>query len=479
MLNDRVQTIIPFCCFVLWAAVGFPAVALADTIVLKSGTRIVADSVTERNGRVEYTIGDNTLTIPKSIVVKIETGPPIARTTAASSQVSPEDLPAMREEMPVSEELISRVIQHGQVEVPALKAVEAEGVAARSAAAYAIAAGFEENRGNLERAASYLQSALEFMPSNPILLENYASLLLRLRRFSEALWYAEQAAHGDPPSAVAFSILGYAYYKNDRNQEAISALKESLKLHADDKVQQLLDRVQREAKTEADFREQESSHFTLRYEGSQTNDALRRQILDSLEESYSQLQSDLGASPRNIFVSLYTDEAFFDVTRAPAWSSALNDGKIRIPISGVNSVTPELARVLRHELTHSFVAQMTHGHVPQWLNEGIAELEEGNTISTFGNRLATLYGSGHQVPLNMLESNFETMDRSEALVAYAESLAAVEYIRATYGISDLARILGRLGEGESIEAALRSTIHSGYKELDDEITSYLKSNYGT
>ena len=481
MLENRVRTIIPLCCIVLLEGVLCSAPGRADTIVLKSGTRIVADSATERNGRVEYTIGDNTLTIPKSIVLKIETGPPAGQPAppSSSSQIPPEDLPAMREEMPVSEELIARVIQHGQVDTAALQAIEGEGVGARSAAAYAIAAGLEENRNNLESATSYLQSALQFLPNNAILLENYASILLRLRRFSEALSYAEQATQANPQSAVAFSILGYAYYKNDRTQEAISAFKESLKLRADDKIQQLLERVQREAKTEADFREQESSHFTLRYEGSQTNDALRRQILDSLEESYRQLENDLGASPRNIFVSLYTDEAFFDVTRAPAWSSALNDGKIRIPISGVTTVTPELARVLRHELTHSFVAQIARGRAPQWLNEGIAELEEGNSTSTFGTRLATLYTSGHQVPLNMLESNFDTLDKSEALVAYAESLATVEYIRATYGIPDLARILERLGEGESIEAALRSTIHGGYKELDAEVTDYLHKNYGT
>lgn len=481
MLGNRLRTIITFCWLALLPAALRPAGAWADTIVLKSGTRIVADSVTERNGRVEYTIGDNTLTIPKSIVVKIETGPSAGKMAppSSSSQLTPEELPAMREEMPVSEGLIARVIRHGEVDISVLRAIEAEGVPAQSAAAYTIAAGFEENRSNLQAAASYLESGLHFLPNNAILLENYASILLRLGRFSEALSSAEQATHANPQSAVAFSILGYAYYKNDRDQEAIAALKKSLQLRADDKVQQLLERVEREAKTEADFREQESSHFTLRYEGSQTNDALRRQILESLEQSYRQLQNDLGASPRNIFVSLYTDEVFFDVTRAPTWSTALNDGKIRIPISGVQSVTPELARVLRHELTHSFVSQIAHNRAPQWLNEGIAELEEGTSISVFGGRLATLYGSGHQVPLNMLEGNFEALDRAEALVAYAESLAAVEYIRTTYGISDLARILARLGNGESIETALRSTMHGGYKELDEEVTTYLKSNYGS
>jgi hypothetical protein len=64
-------------------------------------------------------------------------------------------------------------------------------------------------------------------------------------------------------------------------------------------------------------------------------------------------------------------------------------------------------------------------------------------------------------------------------VAYAESLAAVEYIRSTYGMSDLARLLQRLGEGQSVESALRSTIHGGYAELEVEITNYLKKNYGS
>jgi len=68
-----------------------------------------------------------------------------------------------------------------------------------------------------------------------------------------------------------------------------------------------------------------------------------------------------------------------DVTRAPSWSGAINDGKLRIPVSGVQSVTPELARVLKHELTHSFISQMSSNRCPTWLNEGIAQMEEGKS----------------------------------------------------------------------------------------------------
>ena len=479
LLNLR--TIITFCCLAVSSGIVGTLTARADTIVLKSGTRIVADSVTEHSGRVEYAIGDNTLTIPKSIVARIERGGAGDGVSASSkaAEIRPEDLPAKAKEMEASEELVGRVIQGGQVNTAALREIELQNPPQQSAAAYAIAAGFEDDHNNLNVAAGYLESALHLLPGNSILLENYASVLLRLGRFSEALPYAEQATRADSQSSLAFWFLGYAYYKNNRNRESIAALKRSLQLHEDGKARQLLERVQRETRTEADFNQQESSHFTLRYEGSQASSELRQQILEALEESYNKLQNDLGVTPRNIYVSLYTDQAFFDVTQAPAWSAALNDGKIRIPISGVDTVTPELARVLRHELTHSFVAQITHGRAPQWLNEGIAELEQGANTSSFGQRLATLYSSGHQVPLNMLEANFDTLDKSEALVAYAESLAAVEYISSTYGVSDLARILQRLGEGESIETALRNTIHGGYKELDVELTDYLKRTSGS
>jgi tetratricopeptide (TPR) repeat protein len=453
------------------------AAAHADTIVLKNGDRIQADSAQERNGRVEYTLGDNTMTIPKSIVVRIEKGP-VYGPSPSQAAATPEAPPA-HEEMASSGDLVSRVIRNGAIDAGAIKAIEEEGDSLRAAAANSIAANFEEKRLNYSAAARYLQAAIAFLPDHGVLLENYASILLKLGQPAEALQRAQQAARVSPQSADAFLLLGYAYYKNDHNREAIAALKKSLQLRPDDKTRDLLERVERESKTEADFRQQESSHFTLRYEGSQTADALRTQVLEALEADYRDLSNDLGSSPRNIFVSLYTDEAFFDVTHAAAWTAALNDGKIRIPISGIKAVTPEMASVLRHELTHSFVAQITHNRAPVWLNEGVAQLEQGSTTGAIGPRLAALYVSGRQIPLNQLEGGFNEYSSAEASVAYAESLAAVEYIRATYGLSDLARLLQRLGEGQSVESALRSTVHGGYAELETEITNYLRKNYGS
>jgi tetratricopeptide (TPR) repeat protein len=466
------KSIITFCAFAMLCVA-----ARADTIVLKNGDRIQADSAQERNGRVEYTLGDNTMTIPKSIVVRIEKGP-VSGPMPSLAAATPEAPPA-HEEMASSGDLVSRVLRNGAIDAAAIKAIEEEGDSLRAAAANSIAANFEEKRLNYSAAARYLQAAIAFLPNHGVLLENYASVLLKLGQPAEALLRAQQAARVSPQSADAFLLLGYAYYKNDHDREAIAALKKSLELRPDDKTRDLLERVERESRTEADFRQQESSHFTLRYEGSQAPDALRTQILDALEADYRDLSNDLGSSPKNIYISLYTDQAFFDVTHAAAWTSALNDGKIRIPISGIKAVTPEMASVLRHELTHSFVAQITHNRAPVWLNEGVAQLEQGSSTGAIGPRLAALYGSGRQIPLNQLEGGFNDYSSAEASVAYAESLAAAEYIRATYGLGDLARLLQRLGEGQSVESALRGTVHGGYAELETEIANYLRKTYGS
>jgi len=63
-------------------------------------------------------------------------------------------------------------------------------------------------------------------------------------------------------------------------------------------------------------------------------------------------------------------------------------------------------------------------------------------------------------------------------LAYDESLAAVDYINNTYGMSDLMRVLERLRQGSSTEAALRATIHSDYGQLESEVGKYLARRYG-
>jgi len=274
-------------------------------------------------------------------------------------------------------------------------------------------------------------------------------------------------------------MLGYAQFASDRTREAVASWKHSLELRPDSTVQQFLAKAQREEHVETDFAQRESSHFVVHYEGKQTSETLRGQIVAVLESDYDDLVRDLGTPPRdNILVTLYTEQAFFDVTHAPTWSGAINDGKLRIPISGLNSMTPELARVLKHELAHSFINYLSGGRCPPWLHEGIAQLLEPKNLGSDGRQLARLFKLQHNIPLNILEGSFMRFSGVEAYAAYAESLAAVSYINDSYGMGDIQRILQLLSQGSSTEAALRATIHSDYGQLETELGTYLTDKYG-
>jgi tetratricopeptide (TPR) repeat protein len=454
-----------------------PAYAPAEVIHLKNGRIIWADHVRESGSRIEYDVGDDSYGIPKSLVERIDSGGvPPQRTSSASDQ---HDLPVFvpTDNLRNDAGLINRIIPDGQVDEEQLAALEQSGNGATIAAGYFIAGKHEFEHERYPKARTYLDTALRFDGQNPTILSYYAALLVKTGKVDEALPYAERAVRSAPDSPDALTVLGYVQFAADRNQDAIRTWKRSLELRPDPAVKQYLERAERDATVQANYTEHESGHFTLHYEGSQTSETLRGQLLDTLESAYDDLARQLGIMPRGIAVVIYTDQAFFDVTQAPSWTGAVNDGKLRIPIRGLDSVTPELARVLKHELAHSFINQLSAGRCPQWLNEGIAQAVEPKRLSG-GNRLAELYRTEHEIPLNALEAGFMRFSQAEAVVAYEESLAAVQYIIDAYGISDLQRVLELIGQGISTEAALRAVVHSDYGQLEEEVGKYLAGKYG-
>jgi len=455
---------------------GLLPLTAADTIYLKNGRSIFADSVREKNGRVEYQIGESTYAISKASVDHIDSG----GMPSGSSRIK--ELPALSppaEDIRHSGEVVDKVIHEGRVDEQAIAEIEKQGNSELSAGANFVAGRFEYERGNLNVAQRYLLRGLNFEPENVALLDFYVATLIALRRAQEAVPYGEEATRQSPSSADSFKLLGYAYSQADRTKEAINAWKRALQLRPDPGLQEEIAKAERELNAENNFTESETSHFTLHYEGRQSSPVLRQQILNTLESHYNELVGDLGIAPRStISVSLYTDQAFFDITEAPSWVGALNDGKLRIPVDGISNMTPDLSRVLKHELTHSFIREITRGRCPQWLNEGVAQALEPKSTSPVGRELEQLYAEQRQIPLSSLEGAWIGFSGGQAQVAYYEALAGVEYIRDTYGMSDISRLLQRIGEGASTEVALRSTIHGGYADLEEGITSYLKKNYG-
>jgi hypothetical protein len=212
-------------------------------------------------------------------------------------------------------------------------------------------------------------------------------------------------------------------------------------------------------------------------------------VLRTLEAHFSAIESELNYTPPEpIGVVLYTEEAFTDITRAPAWAGALYDGRIRVPVQGLKAVDAELSRSLKHELTHSFVAQKTRSaciglaascanRAPTWLQEGLAQWMEGFRSSHDAAGLVQIFEEGHAIPLGQLEGSWVRLDRNTAHYAYAWALANMEYIIHADGMSDVDRLLGRIGEGMATEQALREVLHSDYSDLAQSTVEYLRKNY--
>jgi hypothetical protein len=194
-----------------------------------------------------------------------------------------------------------------------------------------------------------------------------------------------------------------------------------------------------------------------------------------LEDDFNDLDSQLDFTPpEQIGVILYTDQAFADITRAPSWAGAINDGRIRIPVQGLSSVTPELARVLKHELTHSFVGQKTHSRAPTWLQEGLAQYMEGRRSVMSAGALAAAAGQGNAPSLQSLEGSWLSLSQYQASFAYAWSLAAVESIVQSGGMSDVSRLLGQIATAPNTEEAMREVLRCDYNDLQQQTIAYVR-----
>src|SRR5580700_6026663 len=210
--------------------------AWADTIHLKNGRTIVADSVRENGNRYEYEIGEDTYAIPKSSVDHVEAGGLPAHSSGGGKVA---DLPAFAPPDTLGNEgdLVGKIVKEGKIDTESLSKLESKGNPELSATADFIAGKFEFDHGNIDQARRYFESALRFQPENSTVLIYYAALLVRVGNPSQALSYAQRAVSAAPNSPDAYTILGYAQQASDRTKDAVAAWKHSLELRPDPAVQ--------------------------------------------------------------------------------------------------------------------------------------------------------------------------------------------------------------------------------------------------
>jgi tetratricopeptide (TPR) repeat protein len=471
---------------VLCLASAIPGGVFADTIYLKSGRKITATHVVQENGQVSYDTSAGRFSFPLSIVdhVAHDDSSPISHAGTPSDRAANLPIAPPNALSAPNDPAASAAVRDGSINNDLLSKLESEAYAnpsptavARVIAAESAAAQFEISVGDFQRAVDHYNVGLRFDPDNIGLLLESAYLHLRRSEYTAAADLLDHARRIDADSAEVAKLSGWAYYGLNRAADAVSQWKRAMELKPDEETQHALEKAERDAREEAEYHEGETSHFLLKYNGGAAPE-LAAAVLKTLEAEFDEISGTLNyVPPEPIGVILYTNQAFMDITRAPSWSGALNDGRIRVPVEGLNSMTNELARVLKHELTHSFVSQKTGGRCPVWLQEGIAQYMEGKRSRVNAGALSAQFEKHMEISLLSYETSWLTLPRDAASNAYAWSLAVVETIMTENGVDDLERILERISTGSSTEDAIRAVLREDYPELMLSTQQYLRKAY--
>lgn len=233
--------------------------------------------------------------------------------------------------------------------------------------------------------------------------------------------------------------------------------------------QAMVQLIVREQDAEAAFGAVTSPHFTLSFDAGE-DQAAARLIIAQLEDAYLIVGHKLGHYPSHLTpVVLYAAQDFQAVTHSPGWAGALYDGRIKVPVRGLDGGTPELASTIRHEYAHAVVMSLSGGRCPVWLNEGVAMWAEEERSGDREEWALAAIQLNPNVKLSNLERSFGNMSPAQAVAAYAQSYLAVSHIVARYGELPLHRLLTAFASADSTDAAFRQALDIELTSLEAEL----------
>lgn len=234
-------------------------------------------------------------------------------------------------------------------------------------------------------------------------------------------------------------------------------------------------RVSRAEKAEQKFSARESSHFVVKFNGSEDYDTWTK-VLDILEDAYRDVGQRFSYYPgKPITVVLHTKATFQGATGSPAWADGLYDGvlgRIQIPTQGALTDQAWLTRVLRHEFVHALLHQRVEGaHVPQWLNEGLAMQLAGDNAWPDLDRV--IQGEVKLIPLDRLEGGWGGFPPNLATVAYLEGNSATAYLIERYGMGKVQDIIEALAARQPMAAAIKDRLMISYDEFQQRWNEHI------
>lgn len=351
------------------------------------------------------------------------------------------------------------------------------------AVAYSFVGERQMGKNLFDDAAANFDRAHELVPENSGYLLQKGVALYWGKHYDAALHELEQARTlgGDTQDLLYF--IGRVQYDTGNLTGALETWEKALVVEPSSRIiRELAEKARRELPVESRMDKGYSSKFQISYD-SDVKSAFADLILDTLEDAYNRIGTDLNYFPAaRIPVILYTRKDYRAVVAGPDWSGGLYDGKIRLPVGGISGLTPLLKAVLFHEYTHVVVFELTSGNCPTWLNEGLAEIEGRKEYNPPMAELGKAAKSGEYLPFSRLAGSFSGFNAREVSLAYQQSYSMVNFMVSHYGWHKVKDILANLGAGMAIEPAIAKAMSDyslDYSAIVQEWQAYMQKEFGS
>ncbi|HET7451388.1 MAG TPA: hypothetical protein VFL12_01485 [Thermoanaerobaculia bacterium] len=319
-----------------------------------------------------------------------------------------------------------------------------------------------------ESSIEALSEAVERSPEDALALSALAQAYLRHGDFEFAEFYFESALESESRSLVPGSrwlSIGDLWALGGRQAQARDAWNAAWNAGVrSPELQRRIERSRREESVEAGNCYLRGNRFEISYDcGIAREEAERVDLLLSHAEDDDARIFGIELDKRP-FVVIYLGRRVLRALDTPEWVAGFFDGRIHVPLVSGESISADAAGLLAHELAHAFMAQLSGGRAPGWLQEGIAQYVEG--------RRTSLEMSAADLPFlatfAALEPDFhQRTDRDRARRAYELSLSFIQFLSYTHGIRAVICLARDLGRGEDPDAAARLELGGSLAELQE------------
>jgi len=327
-------------------------------------------------------------------------------------------------------------------------------------------------------AVSQLQEAVRLDQANEPFRKNLSYLYLNEaadvrahQRLSEALELIQNALDARPDFPEAYALRGEIEYQRQHLKEAKAAWQQALKLDpAQPEVAKRLSQVTEELPIESKFGRLSQAYFDIRYE-EKIKQPIDFNIRDALLDARRAIGADFASWPKHkIVVLVYSIESFRALRKeTPEWVAGQFDGKIRVPIPSGEVHQATVRQILFHEYTHAVIQDLTVGHCPVWLNEGLAEYEGHTQEKGTLKQLKAVQAAQRLISWGELSDHFSvSASADDVALAYEEAHAIAAYLVTRYGWWRMRKIISGLQAGQDWRQVFSNQLHVKLPKLESE-----------